>query len=97
MFGFQPLSTIPFSTLSDGVYDQWLAVIPDANNWAKVPEVASFICKSSSGVSYTVTNSVLSSTGTAYLVDGDGETSEGQIVDLANPWQNVSVASNAWS
>jgi hypothetical protein len=97
MFGFQPLSSTSFSTLSEDFYDPWLTVIPDANSWSLVSEVPAFVCLSSSGVSYVVTNSVLSSTGVSYLVDGDGKTSQGQIVDLTNPWQNVSVASNAWS
>jgi hypothetical protein len=75
----------------------WQEETEEPNTWTKVPEVASFICKSSSGVSYTVTNSVLSSTGTAYRVEIDGKSSDGSIVALSIPWQNVSVASNAWS
>jgi len=115
MFGFQPLSTIPFSTLSDSEYDPWLAVIPDANTWTGTTEVPNtwtpatdvantwvgdgflFSVLSSSGQSFSVSREVLTSTGVAYLVSGEVLTSSGVIVDLANPWQNISTASNTWS
>lgn len=52
---------------------------------------------SSTGQSYAVSKEVLTSAGVTYLVSDDVLTSSGSIVELTNPWQNVSTASNTWS
>ena len=66
-----------------------------SNSWTD--DVVFFSVLSSNGQSYSVSREVLTSTGVAYLVGGEVLTSSGVIVDLANPWQNVSTASNTWS
>lgn len=95
MFGFGPFSESPFSDLSEFVPGKWVQDRIVLNTWTG--DVGFFSVLSSNGQSYVVSREVLTSTGVAYLVSGEVLTSSGVIVDLANPWQNVSTASNTWS
>lgn len=84
--------------------NNWIASTEVPNTWTAATEVPNtwtdggfFSVLSSQGQSFSVSKEVLTSTGVAYLVGGEVLTSSGVIVDLANPWQNVSTASNTWS
>ena len=81
-------------TGSTEVPNTWVAATEGSNTWT---DGGFFSVLSSNGQSYVVSREVLTSTGVAYLVSGEVLTSSGVIVDLANPWQNVSTASNTWS
>ena len=76
------------------VPNTWVAATEGSNTWT---DGGFFSVLSSNGQSYVVSREVLTSTGVAYLVSGEVLTSSGVIVDLANPWQNISTASNTWS
>lgn len=76
------------------VPNTWVAATEGSNTWT---DGGFFDVLGSQGQIYSVSNEVLTSTGVAYLVSGEVLTSSGVIVDLANPWQNVSTASNTWS
>lgn len=87
------------------ILNTWTGSTEVPNTWTPETEVPNtwsgdggfFSVLSSNGQSYVVSREVLTSTGVAYLVSGEVLTSSGVIVDLANPWQNVSTASNTWS
>ena len=86
------------------IINTWTGSTEVPNTWTAATEVPNtwsngffFNVLSSNGQSYSVSREVLTSTGVAYLVGGEVLTSSGVIVDLANPWQNVSTASNTWS
>lgn len=86
------------------VLNTWVVQTEVPNTWTVATEVPNtwvdggfFSVLNSQGQSFSVSKEVLTSTGVAYLVGGEVLTSSGVIVDLANPWQNVSTASNTWS
>lgn len=81
-------------TGSTEVPNTWTTATEVPNTWA---DGGFFSVLNSQGQSFSVSKEVLTSTGVAYLVGGEVLTSSGVIVDLANPWQNVSTASNTWS
>ena len=82
-------------TGSTEVPNTWTPETEVPNTWSG--DVGFFSVLSSNGQSYIVSREVLTSTGVAYLVGGEVLTSSGVIVNLANPWQNTSTASNTWS
>lgn len=95
MFGFGPFSESAFGDVGAFVPGQWSPAPIILNTWSG--DVGFFSVLSSNGQSYVVSREVLTSTGVAYLVSGEVLTSSGVIVNLTNPWQNTSTASNTWS